>query len=250
MQVRGSRGPKRESGAPERAPDLHFMERTTRFELATLTLATCPVLRSRPLNRAFVSGSEPDSASAVGCTPGCVGRMLARSLAQGADTELDHVVTYDDRMAAAARVLGMRVTSPASQDGSRQIEPGTMSATAWRTVDAITSAPSWPATWTASPRLGRRPMASGRSDRKSRQDEERFVLAHRECLDDIHVIEDHLKHRHGRGIAHPEPNNFGRRAIEKGELTEVRVPRNDNVAVLSGVVPRSPDRSLLGDPAR
>ncbi len=32
--------------------------------------------------------------------------------AQQFDAELHHVVTYDDRMAAAARALGMRVTAP------------------------------------------------------------------------------------------------------------------------------------------
>ncbi len=32
--------------------------------------------------------------------------------AQQFDTELNHVVTYDDRMAAAARTLGIRVTAP------------------------------------------------------------------------------------------------------------------------------------------
>ncbi len=32
--------------------------------------------------------------------------------AQQFDAELNHVVTYDDRMAAAARTLGIRVTAP------------------------------------------------------------------------------------------------------------------------------------------
>jgi hypothetical protein len=56
------------------------MERTTRFELATLTLAKKerPDIRSPPLSRAFAATLGTDSASAVVCTPRCGGKMVAR----------------------------------------------------------------------------------------------------------------------------------------------------------------------------
>jgi hypothetical protein len=38
---------------PERRLTWYFVERTTRFELATLTLATCPANCTDPLTRAF-----------------------------------------------------------------------------------------------------------------------------------------------------------------------------------------------------
>jgi hypothetical protein len=61
------------------------MERTTGFEPATLTLAKRPDFRSVPLSRAFNAIATPIAAPAGACSPCCVGRMLAKAMADCRD---------------------------------------------------------------------------------------------------------------------------------------------------------------------
>lgn len=67
--------------------------------------------------------------------------------------------------------------------------------------------------------------------------QECFVVAHAKGLDDLDVIEDHLEDGRGRRLADTEPQHLRGWTVEEGELAEVRVLRDDQVAVLTCVLP-------------
>jgi hypothetical protein len=60
--------------------ELRWLERTTGFEPATLTLAMCLVHRHKSLTLTFAIVSARFAVLAGSCSPKSVGKMLARSV--------------------------------------------------------------------------------------------------------------------------------------------------------------------------
>ncbi len=101
----------------------------------------------------------------------------------------------------------------------------------------ISSAP----TGTCATRLAARSRAvvgfpSGRGEH-----EQCFVVGCGEPFDVTEVIARDVEDVRRRRVPYPEPDRFGRRAVQEGELTEIGVLRHDHIAVLTG--PR-PDLSI------